>query len=239
MNTFKKILALIVLSTVLFSCSNDESADYIPRTNLVLRSTDSDDGLTMDYTYDSNNRLVNLKRNNTTFNPALDHNFTYNADGTLNEIREAVGNALVMKYFYSGTKVVRKEGRNGVDVYQYSYSGNTVNENYLYTINNTGFRNVYTYDARGNIAQVEYYTNVSNANPLGTYSATETRMYDDKKNALESLPAAYLFPGSVNNEKSYQANGGPTNVINYEYNADSYPTKKIGGFTRTYEYRQL
>lgn len=237
---FKNLAVLAVVSFLLFSCSNDDqSAEaYQPKTSLIVKTTDSD-GLVIDYTYDTNNRLVNLKRNSNASNPAQDRNFTYNTDGTLNEIREASGGGLVMKYFYSGNKVVRKEGRNGLDVYLYSYSGNTVIENYRFTTTNSGFRNVYTFDNQGNISQVEYYTNASNADPLGTYSATETRNHDNKRNAYESLPAAYLFPYSANNEVSFQANGGPLNTSVLEYNADNYPSKKISGFTRLYQYRQL
>ncbi len=236
-NTYK-IFGLLMLVLLTASCSKDDDAVYVKKTNLLLRVVDSD-GLISTYTYDTNNRLVNYKQNGNASNPSKDHNFTYNSNGTLDKITEAAGGALVMKYFYSGTKVVRKEGRNGLDVYQYSYSGNNVTENYIFTTNNTGFRNVYTYNAAGNISQVEYYTNVSVANPLGTYAATETRNYDDRKNAYESLPAAYLFPSSVNNEKSYQANGGPLNSYVFEYNADDYPSKRTSGFTRVFEYRQL
>lgn len=243
MKILKTISYILLVSLTAVSCSKDDdevTPVYQPRTNLLLKTTDSDDGLISTYTYDTNNRLVNYKLNGNAFNAARDHNFTYNADGSLNEIREASGGALVMKYFYSlNGKVVKKEGRNGLDVYNYSYSGNTVNENYTFTVDNTGFRNVYTYDTNGNVATETYYTNVNSGNPLGTFAQTITQTFDTKNSATSSLPAAYLFPTSVNNLIKMEYSGGGSLNIGYEYNIDNYPTKRMNGYNRIYEYIQL
>lgn len=243
MEIIKKIIAIVLISIVAVSCSKDEESinpEVEKRTNLLLKTTDSD-GLISTYTYDGNNRLVNYKLNGDANNAARNHNFTYNTDGTLDQITEASGGALVMKCFYStNKKIVKKEGRNGLDLYLYSYSGNKIIENYLYTPNNTGFRNIYTSDSNGNITQVEYYTNVNSGNPSGTYAQTVTETFDDKKNPYASLPTAYLFPdNSINNVKTSQYSGGGTLNVTYEYNADNYPTKRISGFTRNYEYQRL
>lgn len=243
MKLLKTIACLLLLSLSAVSCSKDDDGVapvYQPRTNLLLKTTDADDGLVSTYTYDSNNRLVNYKSNATASSPACDHNFTYNTDGTLDKVTEATGGALVMKYFYSlNGKLVKKEGRNGLDVYNYSYSGNTVNENYTYTVDNTGNREVYTYDGNGNVVSETYYTNVSSANPLGTFAQTVTQTFDTKNAATSSLPAAYIFPASANNLIKMEYSGGGSLNIGYEYNADNYPTRKIGGYNRIYEYQQL
>jgi hypothetical protein len=242
MKILKKIIAIVLISIVAVSCSKDEEGviETQTRKNLLLKTTDSDDELISTYTYDSTNRLTNYKLNGNANNAARNHNFTYNADGTLDQITEASGGALIMKYFYStNKKVVKKEGRNGLDVYLYSYSGSTIIESYRFTPDNTGFRNIYTYDANGDIIKEEYYTHASNANPLGTYAATVNKTFDNKKNANESLPAEYLFPTSAHNQKSYQANSGSVATSSYNYNADNYPVKRTDSFTRTYEYKRL
>ncbi|MES2748497.1 MAG: hypothetical protein V4648_08955 [Bacteroidota bacterium] len=241
MEILKKIIAIVLVSIAAISCSKDDDASAPQtRTNLLLRTTDSDDGLTMDYTYDSNNRLVNFKRNNTVNNPALDQNFTYNADGTLHKISHAVGGATIAEFFYDANKkIIRKEADGGTNVYIYSYNGNEVTENYRYTPTNTGFRQLYIYDDNGNISTVMIYTNTSDANPLGTYNGTINYTYDTKNSATSSLPKGFIFPTSVNNIKTTQINGGGIGQSNYEYNADNYPTKRVDSYTRTYEYQQL
>lgn len=239
MKLLKKIFALVLVAIVAVSCSKDDASEPQTHTNLLLKTLDSDDGLMSTYTYDSSNRLSNYKLNGNASNAPRDYNFAYNADGTLNVVTEATGGAIVVKCFYDADKkVIRKEGRNGIDIYTYTYSGSVVTENYTFTINNSGFRQLYTYDGNGNITEIKSYTTTA-ADPVGTYSGNVLYTYDNKNNSNSSIPAAYRFPTSVNNIKTYQYSGGGIGSSTYEYNSDNYPVKRIDSYTRTYEYRQL
>ena len=236
------IFAAIIIFLLAISCSDDEKSETQQEEvhkNLLLKTTDSDDGLTNVYTYDENNRVVNYKRNGSANNSAVDQNFTYNADGTLHKIIQTDGTP-VMEFFYDADKkITTKIGRNGLDIFKYTYNGNVITEDYRFTTTNEGWRQVYTYDENGNIAESKSYLKTSDANPEGTSSAVVTYTYDDKKRATSSLPEAFLFPVSVNNIKTSQYNGGAIGSSQYEYNADDYPTKRTDSYTRTYEYKRL
>lgn len=238
-----KIFAAIIICLLAISCSNDdEKPETQPEVhlNLLLKTTDSDDGLTSIYTYDNNNRLVNYKRNGTANNPAKDQNFAYNADGTLNKITEAANNSIVSEFFYdSNKKIIKQIGRNGIDLYTYVYNGNTITVNYRFTTTNSGWREVYSYDEKGNMTEGKSYTEANDVNPEGKYSGVINYTYDDKKNANSSLPYGFYFPASVNNIKTTQYNGGEIGSSQYEYNADDYPTKRTDSYTRLYEYKRL
>lgn len=239
--------AVIVIFLLVFSsCSKDETPEIQPEVqtkthqNLLLKTTDSDDGLIDTYTYDSNNRVVNYKRNGSINNPARNENFTYNADGTLHKIVDADNGAPITEFFYDANKkITTKVGRNGLDILKYTYIGNVITEDYRFTTTNEGWRQVYTYDGNGNITEIKSYSNTSEANPEGTSSVVIYYTYDDKNRATSSLPDAYLFPSSVNNIKTTQYSGGAIGSSQYEYNADGYPIKRTDSFTRIYEYKRL
>jgi YD repeat-containing protein len=239
--------AVIVIFLLVFSsCSKDETPETQPEVqpkthqNLLLKTTDSDDGLTSIYSYDSNNRLENYKRNGSTNNPAANQNFVYNADGTLQKVVQAADGNLDLEFFYDANKkIIKKIGRNGIDIFKYTYSGNAITEDYRFTTTNEGWRQVYTYDGNGNITEMKSYSNTSEANPEGTSSVVINYTYDDKNRATSSLPDAYLFPSSVNNIKTTQYSGGAIGSSQYEYNADGYPIKRTDSFTRIYEYKRL
>jgi hypothetical protein len=237
MKNFKIILAFLLTSIFFISCS-DESGSNQTHKNLLLQWSDKDNGLKADYTYDSDNKLINYKLNGNANNPSRDYNFSYNADGTLDELINASSGEILQKYTYnSDKKLIKMEG--GSNVHNYTYSGSEVTDNYRYSVTNTGWREVYTYDSKGNIIEAKSYSNASDANPLGTYSGIITYTYDDKNNAQSSVPSAFLFPNSVNNIKSdnYDNEGGE--VYTYEYNADNYPVKRTGYDVRTYVYQRL
>ncbi|REG92915.1 YD repeat-containing protein [Flavobacterium aquicola] len=230
---------------VFSSCSKDETSEIQPETqpeahqNLLLKITDSD-GLTSTYSYDSNNRLDNYKRNGNDFNPDLNQNLVYNADGTLQKLVQADNGAIVTEFFYDANKkIIKKIGRSGFDTFKYSYSGNVITEDYRSATTDVGWRQTYTYDENGNIIELKSYNDATDANPEGTFSAVINYTYDDKKNAASSFPQGFLFPSSANNIKTAQYNGGGIGSSQYEYNLDGYPTKRTDSFTRVYEYKRL
>jgi hypothetical protein len=243
METFKKKIAIVLLMVFAISCSNDSASEseLEPQTrkNLLLKTTD-DDGLISTYTYDSSNKVANYKLNGNMYNPSRDFNFVYNEDGTLHKVTQASDGTSVSEFFYdSNKKLIKKTGNNGIDLYEYVYNSNVLTVNYRYTITNSGWREVYTYDVNGNILEIKTYSNATDADPNGTYSGVIDYTYDDKKSASSSLPQEFLFPNSVNNIKTTQYDGGTIGTSQYEYNTDGYPTKRTDGFIRMYEYKQL
>ncbi len=243
MKTLKKTLA-ILLFIFAVSCSKDNNVLPAPEPvveqpiSLLTKTIDSD-GLISTYTYDNDKRLINYKLNGDSSNAPRDHNLTYNTDGTLAQITNVTDGSIISKYFYNADKkVVKKESRNGIDVYTYEYTNDQIIEKYLFRADDSKRICIYTKNPQGNVTQSKEFLNVTNANPNGTLSYTSNYTFDTKKSATTSLPKEYLFPeNNVNNRISEQNNAA--NVYNYtmEYNTKGYPIKRITGYTRTYEYQ--
>lgn len=240
MKNSNPIFAAIIICLMLISCSNDDEKSEKPdvHINLLVKTTDSD-GYTSTYSYDSNNRLENIKLYASQTNPYVNENFTYNTDGTLHKMTEANG-IVTYEFFYDANKkIIMKIGRNGLDIFRYTYKGNVITEDYRLTNTNSGWRNVYTYDEKGNISEIKSHLNATDANPDGTTSSVRKYTYDDKNRVTYSLPEDYLFPESVNNIKTSQVDDGPIVTRQYEYNEDGFPTKRTTKLTEIYEYKRL
>lgn len=244
MKTLKNTFAILLLVFTISCSKNDEpttptatpvDAEVI---SLLTKTVDSDDGLTSTYTYDSAKRLINFKRNAVGNNPVKNQNFTYNTDGLLNQITNVPDGSIVSKYFYDADKkVVKKEERNGIDVFNYTYSGNQVTEKYAFN-GVASWIQVYSYNTTGNVLELKSYDQITVANPNGSLSGTFIYTYDDKKSSSKSLPKEYLFPKSnVNNVATEKYNSGAVYTNNYEYNEKGYPSKRITTYTRTFEYQ--
>jgi hypothetical protein len=241
--TLKNTIAILILAFT-FSCSKNDEATSQPTpvvaefAGLLIKTVDSDDGLTSNYTYDNAKRLINYKLNGNANNAAKDHNFTYNTDGSLAQITNVSDASIISKYFYdTDKKLVKKESRNGIDVFNYTYSGNQVIEKYAFN-GVASWIQVYSYNTIGNVLELKSYNQITVANPNGNLSGTFIYTYDDKKSSNKSLPKEYLFPKSnVNNVATEKYNSGAVYTNNYEYNEKGYPTKRITTYTRTFEYQ--
>ncbi len=242
MKTLKKTLA-ILLFIFAVSCSKDNDVSPAPEPvveqpiSLLTKTIDSD-GLILTYTYDNIKRLINYKRNSTPNNSARDYNFSYNTDGTLAQITNVPDGLIVSRYLYdTDKKIIKKEGRNGIDVHDYTYSGNQVTDKYSFNGVSTWIE-IYTFDFSGNLSELKSYNQITAANPNGNLSGTFIYTYDNKKNASLSLPKEYLFPkATVNNVATEKYNSNPIYTYNYEYNEKGYPSKRITSYTRSYEYQ--
>ena len=182
MKNFKIIFGWILVSILIVSCSKDDTPETPLkaelRKNLLLKWSDSDDGLVGTYTYDNSNKLINYKLNGNVSNSPQNYNFIYNADGTLDKLLNAVDGTVIEKYTYNGEKkLIKKEG--GQNVHQYIYNGNEFTDNYRFLTTNSGWRSVYTYNSNGSVGQIKSYTNASDASPLGTYNGVTKYTYDD------------------------------------------------------------
>lgn len=243
MKTLKRTLAILALSIVC-SCSKDDVAATPQATanepvSLLTKTADSDDGLTFTYSYDANKRLINLKSNGSNINnPAKNQDFIYNADGTLDKINNLLSQQIETKYFYDADKrIIKKEARNGADVYLYSYSGNQIIEKYLFGGMDKWIQ-IYTNNSDGNVSELKSFNQITAANPNGLLSGTFIYTYDDKKAINLAFPKQFLFPNiNKNNILTEKYNSNPVYNYTYEYNTKGYPIKRITGYTRTFEYQ--
>ena len=236
-----KILFVNILILIAFSCSkddNNQAAAVVDNTLLLKKTIDSDDNLIASYTYDSSKRLINYVLNGNVNNAPRNQNFIYNSDGTLDQIINVSNGSIDTKYFYDNDKkLIKKEGRGGVDIYTYVYSANQVTENYLFTPMLVERKVIYKYDANGNAIEVKEYDNISAVNPSGTLNTTIIYTYDTKNSPFKSFPKEYLFPvNNFNNKQTEKFNTSA--VVNYiwEYNDKNFPKKRTTSFVRTYEY---
>lgn len=237
MKAIQKITALLLLAFCFFSCSKDDDkpADKV---QLLVKTVDSDDNLTSIYTYNEAKQLTNINRNGTPNNSPINQNLTYNSDGTLAQITNVSDGSVAEKYFYDSTKkLIKKEARDGIDIYTYEYSNNQVTEKYFFTPTAAAYNQVYKIE-NGNVSELKVYTDVSSANPNGTLSGTFIYTYDDKFRATKSLPKEYLFPENNNNNVlTEKYNSDAVFTYNWQYNAAGYPIKRTIGYVRSYEYQ--
>ena len=244
MKTLKNTITILILVFTI-SCSKNDEPTTLTTTSVVddvvsllTKTVDSDDGLTSTYTYDNSRRLINFKRTAVGNNPVKNQNFTYNTDGLLDQITTVSDGSIISKNFYdTDKKLVKKEERNGIDIFNYTYLGNQVTEKYAFNGVATWIQ-VYIYNTIGNVLELKSYDQITAANPNGNLSGTFIYTYDDKKSSSKSLPKEYLFPKSnVNNVVTEKYNSGAVYTNNYEYTEKGYPSKRISNYTRTFEYQ--
>ena len=79
MKNFKIIFGWILVSILIVSCSKDDTPEtpLKPelRKNLLIKWSDSDDGLVGTYTYDNSNKVINFKLNGNVSNAPRNYNF--------------------------------------------------------------------------------------------------------------------------------------------------------------------
>lgn len=232
-----KYLATLTVMVLLFSCSKDDDKPA-EKVQLLIKTVDSDDNLTSIYTYNEAKQLTNINRNGSQNSASLNQNFTYNSDGTLAQVVNVSNGSVAEKYFYDNNKkIIKKEGRDGIDIYTYEYSANQVTEKYLYTPTSTAYNQVYTIE-NGNVSQLKVYTDVTPANPNGTLSGTFIYTYDTKNRATKSLPKEYLFPeNNKNNVLTEKYNASPVLTYNWQYNDADYPITRSTSYVRSYQYQ--
>lgn len=244
MKTLKTIFAITLLSIFATSCSkDDDSITHEPaHKNLLIKSTDSDDQSYKTYVYDTNNRLTSFTQVLPLSSYSREFSFSYNSFGKISEYIDVTNSETLEKYFYNteGSKLIRKETGDGEHIHTYTYENNQVTDNYRQTSVGTGWREVYTYDSKGNVIELKSFSNTSDSNPIGTLSYTDKYTYSAKNSARSSIPKEFYFPFTyINNIETQQYNDGSVYTYNYEYNQDNYPTKVIGNYTTTYEYKRL
>ena len=240
MKTIQTTIAILALTIFAMSCSKD-NVNYNAKkdsTHLLIKSTSSD-GLINNYEYDFKNRSINYKLNGNAVNLPRDHDFSYNTDGTLDEIIDNADGSVITKYFYDASKKLIKRTYKNLYVDTYTYDNNKIYEQNVNTSSGNTYKRIYTIDTNGNISEIKYFDQITADNPNGVQSGTVVYTYDDKKSAGSSLPAAYNFPrNNKNNQLTEKYNSFPMEILIYEYNINDFPTKRTqGNEVTTYQYK--
>ena len=243
MKTLKTIITSLVLIFITACSKDDDSiAQETAHKNLLIKSIDSDDQSYKTYVYDANNRLTGYTLVLPLSSYSKTFSFSYNSFGKISEFIDVSNSETLEKYFYTtdGSKLIKRESGDGEHVHTFTYENNQVTDNYRQTSVGTGWREVYTYDSKGNVIEQKSFSNTSNSNPIGTLSNTIKYTYSTKNSARSSIPKEFYFPFTyINNIETQQYNNESVYTYTYEYNQDNYPTKVIGNYTTTYEYTRL
>ncbi len=243
MITLKSFLAIAMFNFLAISCSKDDSiTQETAHKNLLIKSTDSDDQSYKTYVYDANNRLTGYTLVQPLSSYSKTFSFSYNSFGKISEFIDVSNSETLEKYFYTtdGSKLIKRESGNGEHIHTFTYENNQVTDNYRQISVGTGWREVYTYDSKGNVIELKSFSNTSNSNPIGTLSNTIKYTYSAKNSARSSIPKEFYFPFTyISNLETQQYNNESVYTYTYEYNQDNYPTKVIGNYTTTYEYTRL
>ncbi|MCB0470007.1 MAG: hypothetical protein KDC51_05320 [Flavobacteriaceae bacterium] len=208
MKKTKLILTLILLNTILFSCSSDDSSNNSepePTTSKLVKTEKISETRKVDYTYNSNDLISSLNGTNNSF--GYNSDFTYNSENRLTEwIYQETGSSSYSDtyvYTYNTNGLLSGYSANSEDV-TITYNGNTItltgtiegdaNSQAELELNNNGLiikfteSNQYTnfeYDLNGNLISAQSYDNLDNL--LSEF----TIQYDDKINPfygqLESI----------------------------------------------------
>lgn len=245
----KLIFIMLTISIMLSACKKETTEEGTKKEpahkNLLIKRVDND-GLIFNYTYDANNKLINYTRTANDANPAQDITFMYNSNGSLAEMTINKFNRTIFSYNTDGT-ISKKLEYNGtgasselINTYLYTYAAGVVTEQYKFAPTGGGWRNLHTYDAKGNLLEIKYYTTTS-TDLIGTFSGSITyKDYDDKPSYKSSMPKEFFFPSSIVNNMGTLIDRWGTTTYTREYNADGYPTKISDSYNiSTFEYKRL
>ncbi|WP_298221132.1 hypothetical protein [Flavobacterium sp.] len=238
----KKLLILLLMTFLFYSCSSDSSSDSNPVATdsiLIRRTIQTTSG-------SSQNAIIN--------------DFAYTGN-KLNTITNSEG--LVQKYFYTGDVITRMEwyvDNSGIPIiYDYTYTNgklatmkktdNLVDQEFriVYTYNNDGTITTNNYSRTDNSGeefdgQSKYFMTTTNEiqriedyNTAGTQIAsTSTFVYDAKNNPFKNILGwgKLLIPGAgfYANVTSSVTNFG-TQSATFQYNADNFPTTEVRSYS--------
>lgn len=261
MKTFKNTIAIILISIITFSCSKDDEIIAPPTVTASkkLLIKEYTDNYTINYTYDTNNRLTKItKQGQFDGNPSINlglFTFTYNTNGQLIEVlREYSGNANFAwkdKYFYSNNKLSKfiEERRNQntgfFELYStnnYTYISDSIFDIITFREVQSDYRTRYTV-TDSNLTQLDQYDGITANNTTGTLSVSVVySLFDSKNYIYSSFPKEYDNPSHIyKNNHAKSQSGNYIRTFNFEYDADNYTIKKTddSGVIINYEYKKI
>ncbi|WP_339889764.1 hypothetical protein [uncultured Flavobacterium sp.] len=231
----KKIITILIVSILFFSCSSDDSSDNSNNTEpqtIKLKKITYSDGSTLNFSYSNNilSQTVGVSQNET-----FKREFVYEND-KLVRIKNYVNNLYLnnedIVYQYIGNNISSSLGYEGNILFSHQFSYNNSNQmiedsqsdNSVYCCSN-----YYTYNSNGNI--------LIKSNSDNNFTTNYT--YDDKKN-----PLFYSFPEAYSKIKEISKNNIISEDFNYSYtyNSSDFPITKnqlssgLSVLVETYEY---
>ena len=167
--TIRKTIILFVVLTTLFSCNNDDDAqptanqDYFPTKIETTNPTEPNSNGTLNIVYNNQNKISQLTFLNGSNTIVLD--VTYSTDNNITQIKSTkttptINNVINFIFTYTNNYISQIILSTSTDVasLDISYDPSTK----TYTLGNgTGLTNYFTYDADGNLKELDYGLNLS------------------------------------------------------------------------------
>jgi len=244
-----KIISLLLIAMAVFitgckkSSSGDSNSTPATKTYLVSQVTTTSNPGTqtsvIQFTYDSKNRMVGINASGETITYTYDDNNNLTSAVNKNSTGNTLGTAT---YTYSGNTItdnyVPVNGTSNIQVVYAINSEKAVQGIKYYVGNSLNASEALNYDSKGNITRVGYC-----CNPADTINFT----FDDKKSPFSMLGAPNFDFQFENNLSPYSyvnniATGTPnTSSITYTYNSDGFPVTVVRiqpyvTYTDTYQY---
>lgn len=230
MKTLIKTISFLLLSILMFSCSNDDNEKK--PSYLLETVTSSVSGLQTKITYNDQNLPTHLDyyTNNSVTQVA---DVTYDENNRINKITNT--DSFTTYSYNSNGKIDKKTSYdvNGAtqtitSISEYLYSGQSVIILDKTPSNVLDGKSEYIFDANQNLIEVKNYT-VNASNPNGLYTGSfYLSNYDDKYTPFKSLPPAIAFPlVSRNNYRTTISSDNTTSSITYSYNDAGYPISSV------------
>lgn len=216
----KKIFfsSITAISLLLISCSKSNNDVPPPVSSIDKIKTWVTDGLTKNYSYDNQGRLVKAE-----YSDGAKIFYTYETGKAIYKYFDEYGTLVMHKEIFFGTdgKVVKEKfplipGRETTFTYDNEHNLNK----YSFHDNNTHYYYKYFF-SNGNLDSVRYF----NAYDEWTTSTLYT-YYTDKKNTLSSDNEGLFFrphlsKNLIKTEETYYADGSASYAYNYVYEFDN------------------
>jgi YD repeat-containing protein len=269
MNKLKTLLLLTLSLTIMNCSSDDENNDSDPNVSLNLvksiddgfkinytysnglltnaSGSDNSNSLEINYTYDSNNRVIGMSSSETSGSDSFDFivNYSYDSNG---RITSSTSQGQTTTYDYSGNTVSIDSNANSGIQLELDSNGK------VRRLNSTNFYKIFTYDNNGNLVLNEEFDNNDMLTKKYEYS------YDQNLNPFfNQLESIYLekfigffagsgssftdsfyfdFPYLKNNLVSNSFNDGTPDTYVFDLNSDGFPITisetQSDGFTNNY-----
>lgn len=239
----KKIFALLTGLLLCYSCSNEDES--IDANNCPVTKITSNEFNKVEYVYDDNNKLIQIKDFNNQLADGLTYYLNYKSDNSIivspTDFNGGISANIYMELKYSGNKIVElKEYEGAKYLYKFDYKKNEIRVSQIYFTfdinNNIEYNNAaygdYFLDSNNNVSRIKWYTydlyNGGNGSDTATLIADITYTYDNYPNPWKNIifptfrngewisPLPIFF--SNNNITIIKHSNGPTQTLSNEYN---------------------
>lgn len=238
LNSFRKIVLVILILPLIFSCSeNDSDSNSNSSQSILLKKSIWDNEITYIYSY-IGNKITKIEGSDGTL-----YNYTYTGD-------------LITKVDYKENNLIGRDEfyYSGMDLIQIKVFENNVLKRKIdyFKIDNNSIKRTHTLyngSTTSTVIYKEYYLNdelfkEEKLNSNGSVNFTTTFYYDDKnyihKNVIgyKNISSWYKYGGPQHNV-SKKISSNSTENYTYVYDSKGFPISEISnsnGFTETFKY---